>query len=310
MKNKWPVLQFDALEDTINTVQLWTQIVGKVRLTKMPWINHSWHVSLYVTPRGITTGSMPCELGLLQIDFDFISHQLHITTSAGNETSLPLYSRTVASFYTELMQQLTTLGIAAKIHAKPNELPEVIPFELDDIHRTYDYEAIHSLWKAWVNIHVVFTDFRAKFVGKCSPVHLFWGAFDLAVTRFSGRTAPTHPGGAPNMPLNVMQEAYSHEVSSCGFWPGSKAFPYPAFYAYCYPASEAFAIQPVQPEKAFYSKEMGEFFLLYDDVIKAENPEEYLMQFLQSTYEAAAITGNWDRDALEKNLSHYKRQHT
>jgi hypothetical protein len=307
MRKPWPPLQFAALEDTITTVQLWTQIVGKVRLVRMPWINHSWHVTLYISPRGLTTGSIPYEGGLFQIDFDFIAHRLFITTSVGSEVFFPLFSRTVASFYKELMEQLSKLGIDATIYAKPNEIENPIPFEQDTVHQTYDPEQMRNLWNAWINIYPVFTQFRAKFIGKCSPVHLFWGAFDLAVTRFSGRRAPAHPGGAPHIPLSVMQEAYSHEVSSCGFWAGSKAFPYPVFYAYCYPTPEAFAKESVQPAAAFYSSEMGEFFLKYEDVINVDNPEQYLMEFLQTTYEAAARTGNWDRAALEMDLSEYKK---
>lgn len=306
MKNKWPDLQFAQMEATVETVQLWTQIVGKIRLRKMPWINHSWHVTLYISSRGITTGSIPYDNGLFQIDFDFIQHQLLVTTSAGTQATMPLRPRTVASFYNELMEKLAQLDIAVTIHAKPNELEQIIPFAEDEVHQTYDAAQMHTLWKAWTHIYVVFTHFRARFSGKCSPVHLFWGAFDLAVTRFSGRKAPAHPGGAPNMPLRVMQEAYSHEVSSCGFWPGSKAFPYPAFYAYCYPTPAAFGTQPVRPAAAFFSAEMGEFFLKYEDVANADNPEDCLMQFLQSTYEAAAETGNWDRQSLEQDLSGYQ----
>ena len=309
MKNKWPSLQFAALEDTVATVQLWTQIVGKIRLINMPWINHSWQVTLYISPRGITTGSVPCEQGLFQVDFDFINHQLEIVKSDGEQASFGLYPRTVASFYKELMEKLTMLGIDASIYAKPNELPDPIPFAEDDTHHSYDAAQMHNLWQAWMRIHNVFTDFRSRFSGKCSPVHLFWGAFDLAVTRFSGRRAPAHPGGAPHIPLRVMQESYSHEVSSCGFWPGGKEFPHPAFYAYCYPTPEAFGSEPVQPGKAFFNADMGEFFLLYEDVIAAEHPEQTLMDFLQSTYEAAARTGNWDREALEADLSGYKKQY-
>lgn len=307
MKNDWPSLAFAQLEDTVATVQLWTQIVGKIRLRQMPWINHSWHVTLYITPRGITTGSIPYSLGIFEIEFDFIVHELRISTSTGAQQKMALYSRTVASFYKELMQHLQDLDIQILIHGAPNELPEAIPFEQDEIHKTYEADQMHALWRAWVNIHNVFTLFRSYFSGKCSPVHLFWGAFDLAVTRFSGRRAPLHPGGAPHMPLEVMQEAYSHEVSSCGFWPGSQAFPFPAFYAYCYPTPPDFGQQAVQPAAAFWSEEMGEFFLKYEDVATAANPENILLQFLHSTYNAAAITGNWDRQALEADLSRFNK---
>jgi hypothetical protein len=302
----WPALSFDSLKDTIATIQLWVQIVGKVRLVKMPWLNHSWHVSLYVSARGLTTGSIPYSGGIFQIDFDFIDHKLIITASNGNIEQIDLYPRTVADFYKELFKKLEKMSIDASIYACPNEVEPAIPFEKDEIHQSYDKVAMNSFWHVLTNVNTVFTCFRAGFTGKCSPVHLFWGAFDLAVTRFSGRRAPVHPGGAPNIPLKVMQEAYSHEVSSCGFWPGSEQFPHPAFYAYCYPTPAAFAEQKIEPEKAFYSKEMGEFFLLYDDVRQSSDPAATLMRFLNSTYEAAANTGNWDRKALECDFSSFE----
>lgn len=297
-ENTWPELRFEDLKDTIATVQLWCQIVGKIRLKKMPWMNHSWHVTLYVSSRGLTTGSMPYENGLFELTFDFTRHQLLISTSEGQLEALELYPRTVASFYKELFDKLGMVGIDVRIYAKPNEIVPAIPFTEDEVHHSYDAQQIHTYWKALVKIERVFNEFRAKFVGKCSPVHLFWGAFDLAVTRFSGRKAPEHPGGAPNIPLRVMQEAYSHEVSSAGFWPGSPDFPHPAFYSYCYPTPDAFGAQAVQPAAAFYSKEMGEFFLLYDVVRQAADPENILLEFLQSTYQAAATTGSWDKEAL------------
>ncbi|TKK67526.1 hypothetical protein FC093_14030 [Ilyomonas limi] len=310
MSNSWPELTYEALKDTVATVQLWAQIVGKVRLVKMPWINHSWHVTLYLSASGITTGSVPYSEGLFQIDFDFIQHTLSITTSTGKQDTMQLYARPVADFYKVFMEKLNKLGIEATIYASPNELDPVIPFAMDNTHREYNPEQMHALWQAWIHIHVVFTKFRAKFIGKCSPVHIFWGAFDLAVTRFSGRRAPLHPGGSPNIPLRVMQEAYSHEVSSCGFWVGNDQFPYPVFYAYCYPTPEAFSKMAVQPKEAFYSHEMGEFFLSYKDVITSADPENYLLQFLQSTYEAAAETGNWNRKALEEDLSVFEKHYS
>ncbi len=299
----WPPLSFEALENSITTVQLWTQIVGKIRLRKMPWLNHSWHVSLYVSARGLTTGSIPYSRGLFELEFDFNSHQLLITTSEGENRKIDLYSRTVASFYSELFDQLKALNIDVKIYGTPNEIDPAIPFEKDEMHRAYDKQQMNFFWKALVKIDPVFLQFRARFTGKCSPVHFFWGGFDLAVTRFSGRKAPKHPGGVPNMPLRVMQEAYSHEVSSAGFWPGNAAFPHPAFYAYCYPTPPDFSSKTVQPKEAFYSNDMGEFFLLYDTVRQSANPEEMLLQFLQSTYEAAATTGNWDREVLDFNFT-------
>ena len=310
MKNNWPPLIFAELKDTTTTVQLWTQIVGKIRLVNMPWLNHSWHVTLYVTPKGLSTGTMPYAYGVFEIEFNFHQHILTITTSKGIQQEVGLYSRTVADFYTEVFAKLKQAGIDITIHGAPNEIETAIPFEKDIVHKTYDKEQTRNFWQALVQVHNVFTRFRAGFRGKCSPVHFFWGAFDLAVTRFSGETAPLHSGGAPNMPLHVMQEAYSHEVSSCGFWPGNDAFPHAAFYAYCYPTPEGFSEQPVKPAEAFYSKEMGEFFLAYDAVRNAANPEETLMQFLNSTYEAAAVAGGWDRSGLECDLSAFKQSST
>jgi hypothetical protein len=285
---------------------LFTQITGKIRLRHMPWLNHSWHVTLYVTPQGLSTGSIPYHAGVFQLEFNFIHHQLKLTTSAGGNYNIGLYPRTVASFYLEVKNCLEDCGIDADIHPAPNELETAIPFAQDEIHQSYDAEKVEKFWKALISIHNVFVRFRAGFTGKSSPVHFFWGAFDLAVTRFSGKTAPEHEGGAPNMPLKVMQEAYSHEVSSCGFWPGSKDFPQAAFYAYCYPAPEAFGTQPVSPEQAYFSKEMSEFLLPYDAVRTAADPEATLLQFLQSTYEAAANTANWDRKALECDLTSFE----
>ncbi|MEP6466187.1 MAG: DUF5996 family protein [Parafilimonas sp.] len=306
-KSNWPDIDFNNWKDTLSTVQLWTQIVGKIRLKAMPWLNHSWHVTLYVTPQGLSTGSMPFEDGIFEIGFNFQQHILLITTSNGNEEEIKLYPRSVADFYKELFNKLKKAGIETNIYAVPNEIENVIPFEHDELHKTYDKDQIKNYWKALVQVHNVFTKFRAGFRGKCSPVHFFWGAFDLAVTRFSGRQAPEYSGTMPNIPLRVMQEAYSHEVSSCGFWPGSEAFPNAAFYAYCYPTPEAFSTQPVEPTEAFYSKEMGEFFLLYDDVKNAANPEETLLRFLNTTYEAAANTGDWKRAALECDLSSFEQ---
>ncbi|HTD99186.1 MAG TPA: DUF5996 family protein [Mucilaginibacter sp.] len=300
---QWPNIAFENWKDTLATVHLWTQIVGKIRLRQTPWLNHSWHVTLYVSASGLTTGSIPYEGGVFQIDFDFIHHVLHITTSDGGVARVELYPRSVASFYRELFEKLENVNIDAYIYAAPNEIDPAIPFTEDETHKSYDAERMHDFYLALVKIHNVFTRFRAKFTGKCSPVHFFWGAFDMAVTRFSGRPAPVHPGGVPNMPVSVMQEAYSHEVSSCGFWPGSEQFPHPVFYAYCYPTPAEFSQQPVKPNEAFYSAEMGEFMLLYEVVQRSDDPEDVLQQFLQTTYEAAANTGHWDRKALECDFS-------
>lgn len=304
--DKWPVLKFDELKDTITAVQLWTQIVGKIRLRTMPWLNHSWHVTLYVTPYGLTTGSMPYEHGSFQIDLDFHLHQLVIITSTGKREVVKLGPRTVADFYGEVFDKLKAADVKVSIYTTPSELEVAVPFEKDNVQRAYDARKMHDYWQALVRIDAVFTRFRSRFTGKCSPVHFFWGGFDLAVTRFSGKDAPPHQGQSPNMPAEVMQESYSKEVSSCGFWPGSEQYPHPVFYAYCYPVNAAFAEQPVKPEAAFYSQEMGEFLLNYDIVQQASDPEETLLSFLQSTYEAAANTGNWDRKALECDLSRYE----
>jgi len=303
MNNNWPEIKFEVLKETLVTVQLWTQIAGKIRLVKMPWLNHSWHVTLYVSPRGLTTGSIPFGNGIFQIDFDFIAHQVNIISSTNQQQQINLFQRTVASFYKELFERLTLMGIDAPIYAKPNEMEVAVPFEKDDIHFHYDKHQINLFWQALVKIETVFTRFRSKFNGKCSPVHFFWGGFDLAVTRFSGRKAPKHAGGVPNMPLEVMQEAYSHEVSSCGFWPGNDSFPHPVFYAYCYPTPQSYKDQPVNPKQAFYNKDLGEFMLYYEDVRTAPDPETFLLEFLQSTYAAAATTGHWDRKSLECDFS-------
>jgi hypothetical protein len=271
----------------------------------MPWVNHSWHVSLFVSPRGFSTGSIPDKDGLFEIEFDFLNHLLHFRTSAGSGVKIPLESQTVAQFYHNVFHQLDQLGIAVDIYAAPNEMEPAIPFAEDQRQQIYEPDQMNKLWQAFVYVHKVFLKFRAGFIGKCSPVHLFWGAFDLAVTRFSGRKAPLHPGGMPNMPLKVMQEAYSHEVSSAGFWPGSDDFPQPVFYSYCYPTPEAFGKASVKPAAAFYSEEMGEFFLNYKDVQSSLDPEAILMSFLATTYRAAADTGEWDPE-LEYNFSEFE----
>ncbi|MEL6628032.1 MAG: DUF5996 family protein [Bacteroidota bacterium] len=295
----WPELNYQAWGDTLKTIHQWTQIVGKIRLQAMPWQNHSWHTTLYVTSRGFSTGSMPYKNGLFEIEFDFESHVLIIRSTFKDEIHIELEGKSVADFYQILFAHLESLQIHIDIHAKPNEMEEAIPFAENTQNNSYHKEAVINFWQAAVSIHNVFLRFRSRFTGKCSPVHLFWGAFDIAVTRFSGRPAPLHPGGMPNMPLEVMQEAYSQEVSSAGFWPGSDAFPEPIFYSYCYPSPDAFSTYKVAPEQAFWSKDLGEFMLKYEDVRKSDDPEAMLMAFLESTYEAAAETGNWDRESLE-----------
>ncbi|QQL50801.1 DUF5996 family protein [Mucilaginibacter ginkgonis] len=303
----WPQLNFSDYGDTLATVQLWTQIVGKIRLRKSPWLNHSWHVSLYISARGLTTNSIPYDGGCFDIEFDFVSHLLVVRNSAGQTGTIELRSLSVAGFYEHLMKLLPEMGIDVEIYAKPNEVDPAIPFAEDETHKTYDGAAMNKLWQAMVNVNNVFKRFRAGFSGKCSPEHIFWGAFDLAVTRFSGRTAPLHPGGAPNMPVRVMQEAYSHEVSSCGFWPGSADSPHAIFYSYCYPTLDAFSKQIVEPSQAGFNADLGEFVLPYDAIRSAKDPEAVLLRFLQTTYEAAAHTGNWDRPAMEADLTIYER---
>ncbi len=299
-KQPWPDLNFEDIQETLETLHQWIQIVGKVRLKTMPWQNHSWHVPLYVSTKGFTTNPIPYEGRIFQIDFDFKLHKLFVECSNAGRAEMDLYPRTVANFYQELFEKLRGLDINVKIHASPNEIEPAIPFAKNTINKSYDRDAAQAIWKALLMANEVFNKFRSDFIGKASPVHLFWGAFDLAVTRFSGNDAPLHQGGMPNMPLDVMQEAYSKEVSSAGFWLGSKDFPYPAFYAYAYPSDAEFGKQEVQPKEAFWSDEMGEFFLKYEDVQKSADPEKVLMSFLQSTYEAAVNTSEWNRDKLER----------
>ncbi|WP_339684563.1 DUF5996 family protein [uncultured Nonlabens sp.] len=302
MKNKqnWPVLNFAEMQDTIETLHQWIQIVGKIRLRTMPWQNHSWHTALYVTPSGYSTHGIPYQGQIFQIDFDFKKHKLLIQCSNAETITIDLKPKTVANFYKELFEKLSGLGIEIKIHSKPNEIDPAIPFSENTVNKSYDPIAANALWQAMLKANGVFNEFRSDFIGKASPVHLFWGAFDLAVTRFSGNAAPLHQGGMPNMSLEVMQEAYSQEVSSAGFWPGSKDSPMPVFYAYAYPSDASFGEQKVLPKEAFYSPEMGEFFLKYEDVQNSENPEKTLHDFLRTTYEAATNISEWDRPKLEK----------
>jgi hypothetical protein len=283
------------------TLQLWTQIVGKVRLELGPNINHFWGVTFYLTTRGITTSPIPYASGAFAIDFDFIRHVLRVTTSLGEERQFDLAPMAVAEFYERTMRILAELGVAVTIYAKPVEMVEAIPFAQDFKHGSYDPDAVHRYWSALIRVDAVFTEFRARFIGKCSPVHLFWGALDLAVTRFSGRPAPRHPGGVPHCADWVMQEAYSHEVSSAGFWAGA-GLGEAAFYSYAYPSPEGIAEWPVQPSDAYFNKQLGEFILPYE-AIRASNPRESLLEFLQSTYEGAAILATWDRAALERTRS-------
>jgi hypothetical protein len=295
----WPELPTAAWRDTYETLHLWTQIIGKVRLARAPWLNHSWHVALYLTARGLTTSPIPDGIRTFQIDFDFIDHVLRLSTSDGAKRQLALAGQSVASFYAAIMADLAELGIHIAINEMPNELPKPIRFSQDIRHASYDPSAVRRLFQILANADRVFKQFRTGFLGKASPVHFFWGSFDLAATRFSGRRAPRHPGGVPHLSDEVVCEAYSHEVSSAGFWPGSGAIDYPAFYSYAYPEPAGFRITRARPEAAFFSEALGEFILPYDAVRTAAAPEQALLDFLQSTYEAAANAAKWNRDALE-----------
>jgi hypothetical protein len=295
---RWPALPLERLGPTAETLQLWTQVVGKVRLERTPWLNHSWHVTFRVSARGLRTPLIPCDGGGFELEFDFISHQLAIRATSGEERRIPLAPGDLASFHAAVMDALTALGAATPINPQPSEIPGSVPFTEDHARRAYDPEMAGALWRVLVRIEAVFERFRTRFLGKCSPVHLFWGAFDLAVTRFSGRRAPLHPGGYPHLPDAVTREAYSHEVSSAGFWPGGGGVE-PSFYSYAYPVPEGFASAPVRPAAARFSPELGEFLLSYEAVRTAADPEAVLLDFLQSTYEAAADLARWDRAALE-----------
>jgi hypothetical protein len=276
-----------------------TQIVGKIRLASTPLVNHWWNVTLYVTPRGLTTSTMSYNGRFFQIDFDFIAHRLLIKTTEGSAKTIALRPRSVAEFYQDTMTALGSLGIPVTIWSTPVEVQDRTPFEQDQKHVAYDPEYAQRLWRILAQVSRVFMEFRSRFTGKVSPVHFFWGGFDLAVTRFSGRTAPSHPS-VPNCPGFVVAEAYSHEVSSCGFWPGGGLIDEPAFFSYAYPEPQGFKDYPIQPPKAFYHPEMCEFLLSYDVVRTAKSPDEVLLGFLQSTYEAAATSAKWDRRALER----------
>jgi hypothetical protein len=300
-KNQWPSLPLEAWKDTFATLHRWTQIVGKIRLAQTPWINHSWHVPLYVTARGLTTSPIPHGARTFEIAFDFLSHRLLIQTSDGDRETLPLRPQTVAEFYDRLLGKLDELALAVSIHGSPNEIEDATPFAEDQAHASYDPDYAARLWRVLVQADRVLQAFRARFIGKCSPVHFFWGSFDLAVTRFSGRQAPPHPGGIPNMPDWVVREAYSHEVSSCGFWPGGGAHPFPLFYSYAYPEPEGFASAAIEPGDAFYSDVLREWVLPYDVVRDAVSPDDALLAFLQTTYEAAADGARWARSALERD---------
>jgi hypothetical protein len=295
----WPELPLAEWQDTYATLHLWTQVVGKVRLALAPLINHWWQATLYVTARGLTTSPIPFGTRTFAIDFDFLDHALRIGTSDGGLGALPLRRQTVADFYAATMATLRSLDLDVSIWSTPVEIENPVPFELDRRHDAYDPDAAQRFWRILVQTDRVLTDFRSRFVGKVSPVHFFWGAFDLAVTRFSGRRAPKH-GPAPNVADFVVQEAYSHEVSSIGFWPGGGPVSGPVFYAYSYPEPEGFKEARVAPEGAYYSEELGEFLLPYEIVRSATSPDAALLAFAQTTYEAAANLAHWERAALER----------
>ena len=294
----WPDLSYPAWRDTAATLQLWTQIVGKVRMVLSPWVNHGWQVTFYVTARGLSTSSIPVGDEALDIEFDFVGHQLIARISRGEQRTLRLEPQSVADFYRRFMELLNGIGVSVAINERPNEVSNPIPFSKDQLHRSYDAGAAHAFWRVLLQADRVFKLFRSGFIGKVSPVHFFWGSFDLAVTRFSGRKAPLHRGGITGLPDAVTREAYSHEVSSAGFWPGNDAFPRAAFFSYAYPAPEGFRDRPVPPG-AYFDTQLGEFILPYDAVRAASEPDALLLNFLTSTYEAAAETGGWDRAALE-----------
>ena len=294
----WPELPYPAWRDTAATLQLWTQVVGKIRLSLSPWLNHGWQVPLYVTARGLGTSPMPVGHEILEIEFDFIAHLLLVRTSCGEERQLPLQPQSVADFYSRLLTILDDIGIKVVVNEMPNEVADPIRFSEDRIHASYDRDAAHRFWRVLIQVDRVFKLFRSGFLGKVSPVHFFWGSFDLAVTRFSGRPAPMHPGGVPGLPDPVTREAYSHEVSSAGFWPGSDAFPHPAFYSYAYPEPPGFRDATVTPAASFDAA-LGEFILPYDAVRQSADPDAMLLDFLITTYNAAADAGRWDRAALE-----------
>jgi hypothetical protein len=308
----WPELNYADWKDTCATLHMWTQIVGKIRLTLTPWTNHSWHVTLYVTARGLTTSPIPHGTDTFEIRFDFVDHQLRILKSDGAQRSIELKPRSVADFYKAVMAALDELKLPVKIDIVPNEIPNPIPFDRDEQHRSYDPEYANRFWRVLVQADRVFKEFRSRFCGKCSPVHFFWGAPDLAVTRFSGRAAPKHPGGIPHLPDAITREAYSQEVSSLGFWPGADAMPMPIFYSYAYPEPEGFSKAKVKPDAASYNAQFHEFVLPYDAVRTAKSPDDVLLEFAQSAYDAASQLGNWDRAALEekKPSLHSAQQHS
>jgi len=306
----WPELNYADWKDTCSTLHMWTQIVGKIRLTLSPWTNHSWHVTLYVTSRGLTTSPIPHGSDTFEIRFDFVDHNLRILKSDGGQRVIELKPRSVADFCRAVMAALDELKLPVKIDMVPNEIVNPIPFDKDETHHAYDADYANRFWRVLVQADRVFKEFRSRFCGKCSPVHFFWGSFDFAVTRFSGRTAPPHPGGIPHLPDAITREAYSQEVSSLGFWPGADVLPQALFYSYAYPEPAGFGKTRVKPDAASYNSELREFVVPYDAVRTAKLPDEALLDFAQSTYDAASTLGKWDRVALEekKPILHSSQQ--
>ena len=302
----WPALTYADWRDTAATLHLWTQIVGKVRLALSPWLNHGWHVPLYVSARGLGTSPIHAGRRVFEIDFDLVDHRLIICTPDTHDRGFDLEPMSVATFYRRFMNALGAAGVNVTINTMPNEVPDPIPFTEDEVHCSYDALAANAFWRVLVQVDHIFRLFRTGTLGKASPVHFFWGSFDLAVTRFSGRSAPPHPGGVPGLPDNVTREAYSHEVSSAGFWPGNDQHPHAAFYSYAYPTPNGFAQAKIEPEDAIWSTQMGEWLLPYEAVRTAADPETALMNFLQTTYRAAADLAAWDR-ALECGIGSPRR---
>jgi hypothetical protein len=296
----WPDLPLSGWADTCATLHLWTQVVGKIRMAHAPMVNHWWQVPLYLTCRGLTTSPIPYGNESFQIDFDFIDHALRLQTSKGEIETVALGPRTVADFYTEVMSRLRGLGLETRIWTMPVEIPDAIPFENDTIHASYDPDYVRRFWHILVQVERVFARFRGQFLGKVSPVHFFWGSFDMAVTRFSGRVAPPLASNSPNLGAWVMREAYSHEVSSCGFWPGNGGFGKAAFYSYAYPEPQGFASAPMSAVDTYFDQNLGQHILPYDAVRQATSPDDELMRYLIDTYEAAAKLGGWEREALER----------
>lgn len=296
---EWPDIPYQRWAPTGRCLHMWAQIVGKFRLAQAPWINHSWQATFYVTARGLTTSLIPGRRNAFEVIFDFIDHKLIVESSDGGVETIKLKDMSVARFYEDFRTALARLNAPADFHDAPNEVPDAVPFDQQTKQGEYNPEAVHDFWRALLSIDSVFKEFRTGFLGKTSPVHLFWGSFDLAVTRFSGRAAPLHPGGVPALPDNITREAYSHEVSSAGFWPGGGGVDAPAFYSYAYPTPDGFKDRPAGHDGAFFSDELGEFVLPYDAVRNDPAPAGALMRFLQATYEAAADCGGWDRERLE-----------